>query len=65
MSKRNSDGDVLTNKVNLALAKHQKFLSTLLGPKTESDLQREKAAEQQEDKELVEDQVDPEKCVAL
>jgi hypothetical protein len=34
MSKRNSDGDVLTNRLSLGLAKHQKLLSSWLGPST-------------------------------
>jgi len=32
MSKRNSDGDVLTNRLSLGLARHQRLLASWIGP---------------------------------
>jgi hypothetical protein len=32
MSKRNSDGDVLANKLSLGLANRQKLLAAMMGP---------------------------------
>lgn len=37
MSKRNSDGDVLTNRLNLGLAKHQKLLASWMGSPSDTD----------------------------
>lgn len=32
MAKRNNDGDVLTNRLNIGLAKHQSLLASWMGP---------------------------------
>ncbi|KAF2016273.1 hypothetical protein BU24DRAFT_462446 [Aaosphaeria arxii CBS 175.79] len=47
MSKRNNEGDVLFNKVNLALAKHQKSLAAMLGSMPEEpNVEKLKAEEE-------------------
>ena len=57
MSKRNSDGDVLTNRLSLGLAKHQKLLNSWLGPSTSSSAPAESGStpRDEQDEELEQD----------
>lgn len=52
MSKRNSDGDVLTNRLNLGLAKNQKILASWMGVAPESTATTNDTVEQVEDDDL-------------
>jgi len=64
MSKRNSDGDVLSNRVSLGLANSQKRLAALLGRVPEShatSIVNQEADEEEED--FTKEYVDPEQCV--
>jgi len=64
MSKRNLDGDVLGNRVNLGLAKSQKLLASMLGPAPESHATTAAIPEVDEDDyDFKKDFVDPEQCV--
>ncbi len=54
MSKRNSDGDVIANRLSLVEAKGQKFLASLLGPQTEPSQPSNGANPQDEDEDLKE-----------
>jgi hypothetical protein len=49
MSKKTSDGDVLSNKFSLFQANQQRLLASLIGPKTEAELSSEKEREEKED----------------
>jgi hypothetical protein len=51
MSKRNSDGDVLTNRINLGLAKSQRLLASMIGPATESHAKSTATPEPEEEEE--------------
>ncbi|KAF2191106.1 hypothetical protein K469DRAFT_558170 [Zopfia rhizophila CBS 207.26] len=64
MAKRNSDGDVLVNRVNVALAKSQRLLASMLGPKTEDELKTEKTKEEREKEDMEEDVQAPE-CLGI
>ena len=48
MTKGNSDGDVLVNRLNVALAKQRRLLNSMLGAEQEADLQDKKTAQQDE-----------------
>ncbi|KAH7139283.1 hypothetical protein B0J11DRAFT_501442 [Dendryphion nanum] len=52
MSKRNNDGDVLVNRLNIALAKHQKALTAMLGARPEGEVDEEKLKAQREREEM-------------
>ncbi|KAF2268114.1 hypothetical protein CC78DRAFT_530492 [Lojkania enalia] len=58
MSKRNSESDVLVNRLNVGLAKHQKLLASWLGPKSKAELEIEKSNEEQEQKDFQEEGID-------
>ena len=56
MSKRDSDGDVLTNRLALGLAKNQKLLASWMGEKSEpSSAVNDAAKPQEEDDDLKQD----------
>ncbi|CAO2647954.1 Nn.00g088760.m01.CDS01 [Neocucurbitaria sp. VM-36] len=52
MSKGNSDGDVIANRMSLVEAKGQKFLASLLGPQTEPSQTSNGGKDQDEDEDL-------------
>jgi hypothetical protein len=64
MSKRNSDGDVLENKLSLGLAKSQKILASMLGPAPESHANPTTTPEYNEDEDdFKKEFAEPEQCV--
>ncbi|KAF2026148.1 hypothetical protein EK21DRAFT_92593 [Setomelanomma holmii] len=60
MSKRSSDGDVLTNRVNMALANSQRRLAAMLGPQDESHATTTASRQDDEDEDLRKEYADPE-----
>jgi hypothetical protein len=52
MSKRSSDGDVLSNRLSLGLAKNQKLLASWVGTQTEPEPVKDKSQIEEEDNEL-------------
>ncbi|KAH7400598.1 hypothetical protein DE146DRAFT_611501 [Phaeosphaeria sp. MPI-PUGE-AT-0046c] len=52
MSKGNSDGDVLANKLSLGLANRQKLLASLMGPPADASAASETSKNEEEDAEL-------------
>ncbi|KAF2793963.1 hypothetical protein K505DRAFT_200435, partial [Melanomma pulvis-pyrius CBS 109.77] len=56
MAKRNSDGDVLSNKTNVLLAKKQRLLASWLGPTNDSENANEKL-EREREREAMEDEM--------
>ena len=63
MSKRSSDGDVLTNKVNVGLAKGNRLLASMLGPKAELESVIGKLERGTEHGDLEEEVFGPDRCV--
>ncbi|KAF2735072.1 hypothetical protein EJ04DRAFT_492382 [Polyplosphaeria fusca] len=61
MSKRNSDGDVLANRLNVGLAKSQRLLASWMGPKDDIEPQNEQAREIQDDDDLQEQSFGPDR----
>lgn len=49
MAKRNSDGDVLANKLNLGLAKHKSLLASWMGSESETAATNDTADHSQDD----------------
>jgi hypothetical protein len=60
MSKRNSDGDVLSNKLSLMQANSQRRLAAMLGPQPESHATAITPTQDDEDDDLRKDYADPE-----
>ncbi|KAH7088088.1 hypothetical protein FB567DRAFT_331219 [Paraphoma chrysanthemicola] len=60
MSKRNSDGDVLANKLSLMQANSQRRLAAMLGPAPESYATTAAATQEDEDEDLKKEYADPE-----
>lgn len=54
MSKRSSDGDVLSNRLSLGLAKRQKLLASLMGPPEDEPATNDTFKNENEDAELEE-----------
>jgi hypothetical protein len=52
MSKRSSDGDVLSNRLSLGFAKNQKLLASWVGAHTEPEPVKDKSQIEEEDNEL-------------
>jgi hypothetical protein len=64
MSKRNSDGDVLINRLSLGLAKSQRILASMLGPAPESHAISTTTPEPNEDEDdFNKEFAEPEQCV--
>ncbi|KAF1947724.1 hypothetical protein EJ02DRAFT_332514 [Clathrospora elynae] len=57
MSKRNIDGDVITNMLNLGSAKHGKMLASWLGPQPQPDTTSTTVEPQEQDEDLKHKQV--------
>jgi hypothetical protein len=55
MSKKNSDGDVLANRLSLGLAKHQKLLASWMGSQPDTQLANDTSKNEDEDSELKQD----------
>jgi len=63
MSKRNIEGDVLSNRLAVGQAKSQRLLAAMLGPNLKSENADEKLQRQQEREELEDESFGPEQCV--
>jgi hypothetical protein len=65
MSKRNIEGDVLSNRLAVGQAKNQRLLAAMLGPNLKSENADEKLERQQEREELEDESFGPEQCVLI
>jgi phosphoribosylaminoimidazole-succinocarboxamide synthase len=63
MSKRNIEGDVLSNRLAVGQAKSQRLLAAMLGPSLKSEDADEKLQREQEREELEDESFGPEQCV--
>lgn len=63
MSKRNIEGDVLSNRLAVGQAKGQRLLAAMLGPNLKPENADEKLQRQQEREELEDESFGPEQCV--
>jgi hypothetical protein len=52
MSKRSSDGDVLSNRLNLGFAKNQKLLASWMGTQVDAQETNDTSKNEEEDNEL-------------
>jgi hypothetical protein len=64
MAKRNSDGDVLANQVNVMLANQQRILAALLGSKSEDESKQEVVREEHQEDDLKDEALGYDRCVA-
>lgn len=64
MSKRNIEGDVLSNRLAVGQAKSQRLLTAMLGPNLKSENADEKLQREQEREELEDESFGPEQCVS-
>jgi hypothetical protein len=63
MSKRNVEGDVLSNRLAVGMAKRQRTLIAMLGPDMKLENADEKLQREQEREELEDESFGPEQCV--
>jgi hypothetical protein len=63
MSKRDSEGDILVNRLNVGLAKHKRLLASWTSYDTESEPGESELNKKDEEDDLKADAFGPEQCV--